>query len=100
MLGRGRSGGNGGIACLVAYTGGTGRGGGAVGKRDERGGPPGGRDGLVEVFLDGGGGPAAAGAKVDEDVVTDRGGEIAGKKAGGELGGRGALKEGNLTSVQ
>lgn len=96
VLGRGRSGGNGGIACWIMYAGSTGRGGGAVG---ERGGWPGRGDGLVEVLLDGGGGPAAAGAKVDKDVVADRGGEVAGKEAGGELGGRGSLEEGNLTLV-
>lgn len=53
-------------------------------------------DGLVQVLFDVGRGAAGAGAKVDEDVVADRGAEVGGEDARGELRGGGALEEGNL----
>lgn len=53
-------------------------------------------DGLVQVLFDVGRGAAGAGAKVDEDVVADRGAEVGGEDARGELRGGGALEDGDL----
>lgn len=76
-----RGGGDGGVRGAGGR---GGRGAGAVG------------DGLVEVLFDVGCGAAAAGAKVDEDVVVDGGAEVGGEDARGELRGGGALEEGDL----
>jgi hypothetical protein len=50
----------------------------------------------VEVALDGGRGPAAAGAEVDEDVGVEVGAEVGAEEVGDDLGGGGGLQEGDL----
>lgn len=51
------------------------------------------------MLFDVGRGAAGAGAKVDEDVVADRGAEVLGEDARGELRGGGALEDGDLGRV-
>lgn len=51
--------------------------------------------GVVEVALDGGRGPTAAGAKVDEDV-GGQGGEVGAEEVGDAGGWGGGLQEGDL----
>lgn len=80
----GGRGGDGGVRGAGGRGGRGGGGAGAVG------------DGLVEVLFDVGRGAAGAGAKVDKDVVADRGAEVGGEDARGELRGGRALEDGDL----
>jgi hypothetical protein len=50
----------------------------------------------VEVALDGGRGPAAAGAEIDEDVGVEVGGQVGAEEVGDDLGGGGGLQERDL----